>query len=316
MSDIPFITAADVEADLNWTLIADALANGHRGQKADLGDLLLRSHENSMLNRAAWIESKGIALKTMTVFPDNLKLNPPMPSVQGVVILFDAENGAVRALLDGALVTKWKTAGDSVLGARILARKQARSLLIVGSGTVAGSLIDAYGEVFPGLERISIWSRNFDNAEKLARRTALKRLAISAVFDLAEAAGYADIIACATMAKEPVLRGEWVKPGCHVDLIGAFTPDMREADDALLQKSEIFVDCRETTIAHIGELMMPIQSGAIDKSDIRGDFYDLCTGSTGRSSDEAITVFKNGGGAHLDLLTALAMLDVYQKDRG
>ncbi len=315
MSDIPFISARDVEDGLSWTQIADALAKGHRGNRASLGDLLLREDGNSILNRAAWIDGQGIALKSVTVFPKNVKRQPPVPSVQGVVILFDPENGAVRALVDGALVTKWKTAGDSVLGARLLARKDSRSLLIIGSGAVAATLIDAYGEIFPGLERIDIWSRTFENAEKLASSGSKSGILVNAVTDLPTAVNRADIISTATMAIDPVLQGEWVRPGTHVDLIGAFTPDMREGDDDLLQRSEIFVDSRDTTIGHIGELMIPLQSGAISENDIRGDLYDLCQGSPGRGNDEAITLFKNGGGAHLDLMTALAMLDLYQQNQ-
>ncbi len=313
MTDIPFISAVDVESKLDWTAIADALADGHQRGKADLGDLLLQSKENAILNRAAWIDGKGIALKSMTIFPDNVRQDPPLPSVQGVVILFDSENGSVRALIDGVLVTKWKTAGDSVLGARLLARTDSQSLLIVGSGTVAKSLISAYTEMFPNLKRIEIWSRNPSNAEELASQTVINNVEISSTVDLRRAAGRADIITCATMAHQPVLSGEWIVPGTHIDLIGAFTPDMREADDLLMQRAELFVDARETTINHIGELMIPLASGTIRENDIRGDLYDLCTGKPGRSGPDAITLFKNGGGAHLDLLTALKIYKTYRQ---
>ncbi len=315
MTEVPFITSNDVEAKLNWTMIADALAAGHLLERAEMGDLLLRNNKNAILNRAAWIDGMGIALKTVTVFPDNGQRRPPLPSVQGVVVLFDEQNGSVRALIDGVLVTKWKTAGDSVLGARLLARPEARSLLIAGSGTVACSLIDAYVETFPNLERIEIWSRNPSNADELVSRTTISNVEIRSVHSLQEAAGRADIITCATMAHDPILSGEWVLPGTHVDLIGAFTPDMREADDLLMQRAELFVDARDTTINHIGELMIPLASGAIKEGDIRGDLYDLCGGKPGRSSSEAITLYKNGGGAHLDLLTAMEIYKTYNQAR-
>jgi len=128
--------------------------------------------------------------------------------------------------------------------------------------------------------------------------------------------GAADIIACATMSTEPVLRGAWLKPGQHVDLIGAYRPDMREADDAALQRAALFVDSRATTIGHIGELDIPLGTGAISASDLRGDLYDIVAGRAGRKSDDEITLFKNGGGAHLDLMTAGVILEVWQAGQG
>lgn len=313
MGQIPFITSQDVEDRLGWSLIAEAIAAGHKGNTAELGDLLLQQNGNALLNRAAWIENQGIALKSMSVFPGNSGHKPALPTIQGVLVLFDDKTGEVRALIDGMLVTKWKTAGDSVLGARLLARPDSQNLLIVGSGTVANSLIDAYLEVFPSLQQIEIWSRTNANAELLAAQAVSTGKNVVAVSDLPGAAGRADIIASATMSNNPVISGRWIKPGTHIDLIGAFTPQMREADDDLLQKSELFVDARATTVHHIGELMIPLASGAIDENDILGDLYDLCQDKCGRSSPDAITVFKNGGGAHLDLLTALAMLEIYQQ---
>ena len=128
--------------------------------------------------------------------------------------------------------------------------------------------------------------------------------------NLGEACGEADIITCATMATEPVLKGEWIKAGTHVDLIGAFKPNMREANDALLLKSELFVDSRDTTIGHIGEIDIPLNAGVIPLEHIRGDLYDLCKNKAERGSTESITVFKNGGGAHLDLMTSMM---IYEK---
>lgn len=312
---IPYIDAREVERHLTWTAVADAIAAGHRGPEAELGDLLLRRGADASLTRAAWIDGVGLALKSVTVFPGNGDLTPPRPSVQGLVVLFDDADGSVKALIEGRLVTKWKTAGDSVLGARFLARPDSRRLLILGSGTVADSLVEAYGEIFPELEEIAIWSRTAANAEKLAAAKQERRPKVHAVTDLAAAAGAADIVACATMATAPVLQGAWVRPGTHVDLIGAFRPDMREADDALLQKAEIFVDSRKTAIHDIGELNDPIQRGVLSEADVRGDLHDLAAGTAGRSGPEAVTLYKNGGGAHLDLMTANAILAAWERGR-
>ena len=150
-------------------------------------------------------------------------------------------------------------------------------------------------------------------AETLARAKSGLDAEIEIAQDLASACKAADIITSATMTKEPILSGDWVQPGTHVDLIGAFKPDMREADDALLQKSELFVDSRETTIGHIGEIEIPLQSGAISSDDILGDLYDIRQGIAGRSGPDSVTIFKNGGGAHLDLMTSNLIVDTIRR---
>ncbi len=304
------IAFEDIDHKLNWTTIADALEAGHRLEKAQVGDLLLRDADRALLNRGAWIKGLGLALKSMSVFPENNDRTPPLPSIHGAMLLFDEQTGQVKAVLDGVLVTKWKTAGDSLLGARLLARSDSKKLLIVGAGTVARSLFSAYREIFPSLESFAIWNRNRAKAEALAEEFAGQGVEISVAGDLAEAAGDADIISSATMTTEPILLGEWIGPGTHVDLIGAYRPDMREADDALMRKAEVFVDSRETTFEDIGELAIPLATGVITEAEVKGDLYDLCNGGGGRSSAEAITLFKNGGGAHLDLMTASV---IYEK---
>ena len=313
MTEIPFIEPQDVDHLLSWTAVADALAAGHRQAKAEQGDLLLRRGNDAILNRAAWIHGLGIALKSVTIFPDNVRREPSLESIQGLVILFDDETGAPKALLDGALVTKWKTAGDSVLGARMLAPPEPKRLLILGAGVVARSLIEAYSEIFPSLERIEIWNRTAERANALAREAQDQGRPVAAVSDLATAVAAADLVSSATMTRSPVLQGDWVGPGTHVDLIGAFTTEMREADDALLRKAEIFVDSRETTLHDIGELKIPLETGVISESDVRGDLYDLCGGAPGRSGGDAVTLYKNGGGAHLDLMTTTLIYEAFSK---
>ena len=300
------------EADplLSWSAVADAIAEGHLLPEAEIGDLLLTRTGRNLLNRGAWIEGLGIALKSVTVFPENNAKTPPIPSIQGGMLLFDETTGAPVALIDGILVTKWKTAGDSVLGARLLARADSKTLLICGAGTVAKTLVAAYRELFPGLERIRIWNRTASKAcdivaELAAETVCLGGAALEATEDLADAVGSADIVSTATMATAPFLKGEWLVPGTHVDLIGAYRFDMREADDSVLTRGELFVDSRRTTVGHIGEIQIPLDAGTITEADIRGDLYDLCAKRSGRSSPNAITVFKNGGGAHLDLMVGV-----------
>lgn len=293
------IGAEQIDAALSWPGLLDAMAAGHRLPRASIADLHFPMRDNSLLNRAAWIPGLGSGLKTVSVFPGNAKSAPAMPTVQGVFVLFDDVNGSVRAVIDGAAVTRWKTVGDSLLGARCLAPRNPGTLLLVGAGTIAQTLARAYPVVFPTLGRILVWNRSRAGAERLASQVGGE-----VVPDLAAAVGMADIVACATISSAPVLQGRWLKPGTHVDLIGAFTSTMREADDEVMRRGRLFVDARETTVGEIGELMMPMRDGVITESDVLGDHYDLEAGAAGRTADEQITVFKNGGGAHLDLMTA------------
>ena len=294
------------EADglLTWHSVVEAIEAGHRLAAPQIGDLLIGSGDNKLLNRAAWIDGLGIALKSVTVFPHNPRADPPRPSVQGSVLLFDPETGAPSAVIDGGLVTKWKTVADSLLGARLLANPEPKTLLVCGAGTVAANLVDGYLALFPSLETILVWNRTKARADEFVASLASRNVAVFVALDLEAAVGKADIVSTATMAIDPFLHGEWLKSGAHVDLIGAYTPQMREADDEVLTRGEIFVDSRKTTVGHIGEIQDPLDRGIIGEADIRGDLYELVAGTARRSEPDAITVFKNGGGAHLDLMVA------------
>jgi ornithine cyclodeaminase len=297
------ITHDTVAHKLSWPGAVAALRAGHLRPRAETKDLFLGPGTRTLLNRAAYIEGLGYGVKAVSVFDENAARGKP--TVQGAMTVFDPNDGAVTAVIDATLVTEFKTAADSVLGASLLARPNSRHLLVVGAGVVAASLVQAYSALFPDLDRISIWARRPEQAEALISRLHGVKPALHAVTDLAGAAATADIITSATMARAPILMGSWLRPGTHVDLIGAYKPDMREADDALISQNALFVDSRDTTIHHIGELMIPIAAGVITEDDIRGDLYDLLSApGPRRRSDDEITVFKNGGGAHLDLMIA------------
>ncbi|WP_289084241.1 ornithine cyclodeaminase [uncultured Sulfitobacter sp.] len=297
------ITYDDTIEHVSWPDAVAALREGHRLPPAQVADMFLGPGNATLLSRGAWIEGLGSGVKSVTVFDDNPRQG--LPTIQGGMLVFEPKNGCLEAVIEGRLVTEIKTAADSVLGATYLARPDSRHLLIVGGGTVARSLIKAYTAVFPSLKRVSIWTRRQEQARAVAAEWPSGAFTVKAAPDLAEAAGQADIISCATMAREPVLRGAWIHPGTHVDLIGAYKADMREADDDLISRASLYVDSRETTIHHIGELMMPIASGAISEASVIGDLYDLAMdGASARRSPDEITVYKNGGGAHLDLMTA------------
>jgi len=299
MKDIPFISEGHVDKLLTWSGVTDALFAAHQKPQAQIDDLLFQYENNSLLTRAAWVTNYGIAVKTATIFPDNATKFPDLPTVQSLVILFDDISGAPQAILDGNLVTKWKTAGDSVLGAKLLAREKSRVLTILGAGKVAESMIDAYREIFPRLETIYVWNHHHEKAVALAAEKNA-----TPIKNLTEAILAADILSSATTAIDPFIRGEWLKEGCHLDLIGAFRPDMREAHDSALLRGSIFVDSYKTALHDIGELGIPLANGVISRADVINDFYGLCSGDPGRRNEAEITIFKNGGGAHLDLAVA------------
>ncbi|MCB5198846.1 NAD(P)-binding domain-containing protein [Loktanella sp. TSTF-M6] len=283
----------EAEAKLDWIGLTDALAAGHDLPPAEIKDVFLYQGNRTLLNRSAWIAGLGVLVKAATVFPDNPAQGRPM--VGGAVNLMSDADGSLSAVLDFGLVTKWKTAGDSLLAARRLARPDSRNILIIGAGTVGASLVQAYGAAFAHAS-FTIWNRSADGAARFARDHGAQ-----VADDLETAVRAADIICCATMTTEPVLCGAWLQPGQHVDLIGAYRPDMREADDAALRRARIFVDNRSTTMDHIGELRDPLTRGVIGPDDVLADYYDL---DRFERKPEDITLFKNGGGAHLDLMTA------------
>ena len=284
---IPF----EAEASLDWRALMAAFEAGHRLPMAEIKDLIVTRGSDTMLDRAAWIDGLGSLVKVALVTPGNAAKG--LPTVNGAVNLFDDATGVLSALVDFHLVTKWKTAGDSLLSASRLARKDARNFLLVGAGTVARSMIEAYSALWPDA-RFTAWSRTRASAEKLGWPAAE---------DLEAAVKAADVICIATMSSEPLVRGDWLQPGQHLDLIGAYTPAMREVDDAAMARARVFVDARATTVHEIGELIEPIRSGALTEADVIADFYDDPR-KYARLTDAEITIAKNGGGAHLDLMTA------------
>ncbi len=294
----------EAEALLSWDYLCDAIAAGHRLPRAEIGDMLLYRGQDTLLNRGAWIDGLGQLVKCATIFPENAAAG--LPTVNGAVTVYNDKTGMLEAVVDFHLVTKWKTAGDSLLSARKLARPDSRKILLVGAGNVARSMVAAYSSCFANAE-FTVWSRSLASAQAM---TDLPN--VRATEDLAAAVAAADIICTCTMSKTPLVKGEWLRPGQHLDLIGAYRPDMREVDDEALRRARIFVDSRATTIHHIGELKDPIARGVISEADIIADYYDLTSGSYSRASAEEITIAKNGGGAHLDLMTAAYIIAAWR----
>jgi ornithine cyclodeaminase len=294
----------EAEALMDWAGLVAAFEAGHRLPRAEINDLFLYRGKDTLLNRAAWIDGLAQLVKVAVIMPDNPTRG--LPTINGVVNLFDDQTGVLSALVDFHLVTKWKTAGDSLLAASRLARRDSRNILLVGAGNVARSMVQAYSSLFPEAQ-FTVWNRS--PAAALAMASDPR---VTVASDLEAAVKSADIICTATMSKTPVVKGAWLQPGQHLDLIGAYTPHMREVDDEAMTRARVFVDSRATTIHHIGELRDPIASGAITEADVIADYYDLDKGGFTRRSDDEITIAKNGGGAHLDLMTAAYIQRVWR----
>ncbi|HEY2617471.1 MAG TPA: ornithine cyclodeaminase family protein [Acetobacteraceae bacterium] len=250
----------------------------------------------SLLLMPAWRAKGLMGVKVVSVFPGNGAHG--LPSVSASYLLCDGATGQHLALIDGGELTRRRTAAASALAGSFLAREDAASLLVVGSGHVGGLMAEAYRVVRP-IERVMVWNIRPAGAERLAAR-----LGGEAVTDLAAAVRQADIVSCATLSREPLVRGEWLRQGTHLDLIGGFTPAMREADDAAVQRSCVFIDT-DAALTEAGDLLDPIAHGVLRHADIAGSLFTLCRGETpGRRDATEITLFKSVGSALEDLAAA------------
>jgi ornithine cyclodeaminase len=261
-----------------------------------------QSAKNALLIMPAWRSGGCIGVKLATVFPGNAALG--QTAVHATYALFDATTGVPLAVLDGTELTRRRTAAASALAARYLASPKASRLLMVGTGGLAPHVIESHAVVRP-IRSVRVWGRRLDQAEAVARNLSGKPYDVEAVDDLEAAVRWADVISCATLAETPMVCGAWLRPGQHLDLIGSFTPAMREADDDALMRSSIFVDTRAGALADSGELLHALASGVITAANIRGELCDLARGTVpGRRSDEEITLFKSVGSAIEDLAAA------------
>jgi ornithine cyclodeaminase/alanine dehydrogenase-like protein (mu-crystallin family) len=262
--------------------------------------------QGTVLIMPAWQPGRYIGIKTVNIFPDNAARG--LPALFSTYVLYDAATGAPLAQIDGNEITSRRTAAASALAARYLARADADSLLVVGTGRVASLLPYAYREV-RALRAVTVWSRNHDAALRLASQLRADGFDARASDDLQAAARQAAIVTCATLATEPVIRGEWLQPGSHLDLIGSFTPQMREADDACFGGARLYVDTLEAP-QKSGDLLGPIARGVFAPADIAGTLEALCRGEVaGRRDAHERTVFKSVGTALEDLAAAMLVME-------
>ena len=252
----------------------------------------------------AWAAGSGgfIGIKLVNVFPGNGARG--LPSVMGTYVLMNGDTGAPLGVIDGTRLTLWRTAATSALASRYLSRHDAATHLMVGAGALSPFFLRAHRAVRP-IRRSIIWNKTRANAEKVAAILAAEGIVVEVADDLEAAVRAADIISTATLSKVPLVRGAWLQPGAHLDLVGAFTPDMRETDDDCVLRSRIFVDTRGGALKEGGDLVQPIKDGLITEDVVEADLFDLARGKvTAARAAEDITLYKSTGGAAFDLATA------------
>ena len=313
-----FVSAEEIHRVLTFPALVAAMEASHRRPRIAIRDLVMGEERAHYFVRSAVDTGRVLGSKLFTSFPDNLVAGArgghPVPAVQGVYVLFDGTNGRPRAVLDGTEITWWKTSADSALGARLLAPDNPRTLLVVGAGAMAPWLVRAHRFARPSIRRVLVWNRTQARAVALAARLGDEGITADAIVDLEAAVRGAQIITSVTRSHTPLIQGSWLGPGMHLDLVGGYTPETREADDEAARRSRIFVDRLESAL-EVGDIQQPIASGAIRKEAILGDLYDLVGGAVpGRLGGNDMTLFKNAGGGHLDLMTAQAIMSQLEAD--
>ncbi|WP_035485811.1 bifunctional Delta(1)-pyrroline-2-carboxylate/Delta(1)-piperideine-2-carboxylate reductase [Geminicoccus roseus] len=313
MSQPAFFGPAEIEAALPWPRMVEALREGF----AAGAEAPVRHHHAvprpgmdrpaDLLIMPAWRPGSSTGIKIVHVAPGHEAKG--IPSIQGLYILFDGPTGTPRAVLDGAALTLRRTAGASALAASFLARDDVATHLVVGAGALCPNFVHAHRAVRPSLTKTLIWNRRPEKAAGVAQRLQEQGLDAEAVADLPAAVRRADLISAATNSTAPLIRGADVRPGTHVDLVGAYTRAMRESDDALVGLASVYVDTREGALAEAGDLLQAIDAGAFAPEDIRGDLRELVLGKAqGRRSVDEVTLFKSVGAALEDLVAAEAVV--------
>lgn len=302
------LDAAAVDAALDFPTLITAIEAALRAEIV----LPVRHHHSveradgnaTHLIMPAWNAGAGgfLGVKIVNVFPGNAARS--LPSVMGTYVLMNGDTGAPLVVMDGTRLTLWRTAAASALAARYLAKPDARTHLMVGAGALAPFFIHAHRTTRP-ITRTILWNKTRANAEKLAGELAREGLEIEVASDLESAVREADIISTATLSTTPLVRGEWLKPGAHLDCVGAFSAAMRETDDACVTRSRLFADIRASVLKEGGDFVQPLRAGLIAETKIEADLFDLARGHFRftRQPDD-ITFYKSTGSAIFDLAAA------------
>lgn len=298
-----FVSDAEVAGALSFPLLIAAMEAAHRRTKIEILDGFMGNEAAQYVIRSAVDPGRYMLSKMFTSFPSNLAAGA-LPAVQAVCVLFDGTDGRPLAVIDGTSITHWRTAADSALGAKLLANPEPETMLVVGAGKMSWWLAQAHRVVRPSLARVLIWNRNQARAAELAGRLAQDGIRAEVASDLDAATREADLVSACTRSHTPLIKGANLKPGVHLDLVGGYTPQTREADDEAVRRGRVFVDRRESAFHGVGDILQPIADGVMTEADVLGDLYDLAGRTVaGRLSTSDVTFFKNAGGGHLDLMT-------------
>lgn len=267
--------------------------------------------ESTLLLMPAWNPGKEAGVKIATVSPANGKFD--LPAIQAVYIYLDALKGSIKAIIEAKSLTVKRTAAASALASKFLSRKNSKSLLMIGTGALSPNLIKAHASVRP-IEHVFVWGRDFDKAKVICETLSGENFEIIPIKNIEDKISYVDIISSATLSPIPLVLGKYLKPGQHVDLVGAYRPDMREADDDAIKKSEVFVDTYEGGLKESGDIVIPLKTGTLKEIDIKADLFSMATKKhLGRSNDESITLFKSVGHALEDLAAAKYYYNLFEK---
>jgi len=258
--------------------------------------------DSTLFLMPAWNPGKNAGVKIVTVSPENGQFD--LPSIHGAYIYFDAIKGSIKAILEAKSLTVKRTAAASALASSYLSRKDASSLLMIGTGALSTNLIKAHAAVRP-IKEVFVWGRNFKKAITICDVLKNEKIKITAVKTIEEKIAEVDIISCATLSKTPLVLGKYLKTGQHIDLVGSYKTDMREADDETISKASVYVDTFQGALKESGDIVTPLQNKTLKQEDIKADLFQLCSSEkTGRSNKEEITVFKSVGHALEDLAAA------------
>lgn len=309
MEDIAIIKADFIEQNTDFLALISAIQNGFAQNKIIVPK---RHHQDfpnpkvgadsTLLLMPAWNPSKNAGVKMVTINPENGQFD--LPSIQGTYLYFDAITGVLKSILEAKSLTAKRTAATSALASCYLSKKDASSLLMIGTGSLSTNLIRAHATVRP-IKEVFVWGRNFEKATQVAKQLKGEEFEITPIQKIKDKISDVDIISCATLSKTPLVLGDYLKEGQHIDLVGAYNSSMRESDDQTIVRSSIFVDSFGGAKNEAGDIVIPLQNGIIKEEDIKGDLFDLCANKKmGRTHSNEITLFKSVGHALEDLVAA------------
>lgn len=263
--------------------------------------------DTTLLLMPAWNPGKNSGIKVVSISPENHQFD--LPSIQGSYIYLDATTGVLKAIMEAKNLTAKRTAATSALASSFLSKEDASSLLMIGTGALSKNLIQAHASVRP-IKQVYVWGRNYEKAGQIVSELAKEDYTVTPIRYIEEKISEVDIISCATLSKNPLVFGQFLTPGQHIDLVGAYTPTMRESDDLAIEKASVYIDTFEAGLKESGDIAIPLQNGILTKEDIQGDLFSLCkNGEIARKDDHEITLFKSVGHALEDLAAA----DYYYK---